>query len=223
MERVQFESFGLFCPAFADVFERGQAFQGLQSSRVIVGHDEIGQMASQLVMAFVIEALDGCLLEGPVHAFDLTIGPWMFGLGQPMIDVGERASILKSMRPEGFAARHHLLDLFGGPGAAGRIGEVDAIVGQNGVDFVGHGLDEGPQEVGGHPCRCLGMQLRESKLRCSVDGDEEIELALGSADLGDVDVEKADRIGLEFLLCRLAALDIGQPADAMALQAAMQR
>lgn len=40
--------------------------------------------------------------------------------------------------------------------------------------------------------------------------------------LADFDVEMADRVALELLPCRLVALDVGQPADAMTLQAAMQ-
>ena len=42
-------------------------------------------------------------------------------------------------------------------------------------------------------------------------------------DLGDVDVEEADRVGLERFLGRLVAFDFRQPADAVALIAAMQR
>ena len=41
-------------------------------------------------------------------------------------------------------------------------------------------------------------------------------------DLGDVYVEEADRIGLERFLGRLVAFDFRQPADAVALIAAMQ-
>lgn len=40
----------------------------------------------------------------------------------------------------------------------------------------------------------------EGKLRGSVDGDEEMELSLFGSDLGDVDVEEADRLGLNFFL-----------------------
>ena len=36
---------------------------------------------------------------------------------------------------------------------------MDAVVGQYGVDPVGHGLDQRAQEVGGHACGCLHMQL----------------------------------------------------------------
>src|ERR1051325_7601261 len=67
------------------------------------------------------------------------------------------------------------------------------------------------------------MQLGEGELRCAVDGDEEIEPALSGLDLGDVDVEIADRIPLELPLARRLALDIRQAGDTVALQTAMQR
>ena len=66
------------------------------------------------------------------------------------------------------------------------------------------------------------MQLDEGELGGAVDGDEQVELAFFGPHLGDVDVEVADRVALELLLRRLVALDLRQPADAVALQAAMQ-
>ena len=66
------------------------------------------------------------------------------------------------------------------------------------------------------------MQFDEGKLRRPVDCDEHMELALFGSDLCDVDVEEADRIGLELLLRRSVALDIRQSADAVALQTAVQ-
>ena len=65
-------------------------------------------------------------------------------------------------------------------------------------------------------------QPSEGVLGGAVHSHEEVELALLGADLGDVDVEVADRIGLEGLLGRLVAGDLGQAADAVALQATVQ-
>jgi hypothetical protein len=56
-----------------------------------------------------------------------------------------------------------------------------------------------------------------------VDADEEVELSFGGLHLGDVDVKEPDGVALELLPLGLVALDIRQPRDAMALQAAMQR
>jgi hypothetical protein len=61
------------------------------------------------------------------------------------------------------------------------------------------------------------------KLRSAIDGDEEIEFAFFCPDLGDVDVEEADRVGLEFFLGCFFAFDFEQPGDAVALQTAVER
>lgn len=47
---------------------------------------------------------------------------------------------------------------------------------------------------------CAFLKLCEGELRGPVDGDEEAQFALGALDLGDVDMEEADRIGLELRL-----------------------
>lgn len=39
-------------------------------------------------MRLVVKVLDGGVLEPAVHAFDLAVGPRMFRLGEPVIDVG---------------------------------------------------------------------------------------------------------------------------------------
>ena len=50
------------------------------------------------------------------------------------------------------------------------------------------------------------MQLGVGELRCSIDGDEQIEPTLLSANLGNVDMEVTDRIDLELALGDLAVL-----------------
>lgn len=90
------------------------------------------------------------------------------------------------------------------------------------MDSVRNGLNEVTEEVGCTPTRRLSVQLDEGKLRCPIDGDQEIELALGGLHLGDVNVKEADRIELELLLCDLLSSGIRQASNAMALKAAMQ-
>ena len=46
----------------------------------------------------------------------------------------------------------------------------------------------------------------------------QVELALRSSNLGDVDMKIADRIGLEFAFGRGFAFDLRQPGDPVALQ-----
>ena len=62
----------------------------------------------------------------------------------------------------------------------------------------------------------------EGELARAVDGHEQTQLALPGADLGDVEVEVADRVGGEALPLGLVAPDLGQPADPVPLQAAVQ-
>ena len=90
------------------------------------------------------------------------------------------------------------------------------------MDLVGNRLDQRRKEVdrgldvGGR------VQLGKGKLRRPIDRHEEVELALLGANLGDVDVEVADRVALEGLFGGLVTGDLRQTADAVALEAAMQ-
>jgi hypothetical protein len=45
-----------------------------------------------------------------------------------------------------------------------------------------------------------------------------MELSISRADLRDVDVKKADRVGFELALARFIPLDLWKPGDAAALQ-----
>ncbi len=84
-------------------------------------------MRSKLVMGFGVEALDGCILEGPVHPLDLAVGPG--GLGQTMIDVVASAGDFEGRSPEGLAKLKHAFDIGDRPTFALGIGEVGSIVG----------------------------------------------------------------------------------------------
>jgi hypothetical protein len=68
----------------------------------------------------------------------------------------------------------------------------------------------------------LFLQRNKCELRSSVDRHEQIELAFFGADLSDIDVKVADRVGLEFALVRCFAFYLGQARNAVAKQAAMQ-
>jgi hypothetical protein len=67
------------------------------------------------------------------------------------------------------------------------------------------------------------VELCEGEFGCPVHGHEEIELRLFSSDLGNVDVEIADGVLFERLFGRLVAFDFRQPAEVVALIAAMKR
>jgi hypothetical protein len=99
LERIQSESFGFGCPSFADELEGGEAVKGLQSPSVVVGGDEVGEMPNELIVGCVVISLDGRVLDRPIHPLDLSIGPRMIGLGQPMFD-----PVLTTGAAEGVAA-----------------------------------------------------------------------------------------------------------------------
>ena len=65
-----------------------------------------------------------------------------------------------------------------------RIGEVEAVVREDGVDAVGHGFAE---EVAGDAGRGFLAELHESEVRHPVDRDEVVELAFRRPHLGDVE------------------------------------
>src|SRR6478609_7893391 len=102
------------------------------------------------------------------------------------------------------------------------IAELDTIIGQNGVDLVGDCSDQGFEEGCGGPDVGGLIQLGEGELRGPVDRHEQVQFALLGADLGDIDVEVADRVSLERLFGWLVTTDLGQSTDSMALRAAVQ-
>ena len=89
-------------------------------------------------------------------------------------------------------------------------------------DLVGDSRDQSIEEGRGRGPSRLPGQLNERELAGAIDRDIEVELAFGGLELGDVDVEIADRISLELFLRGTTAFNLRQSADAMALEAAMQ-
>jgi len=118
----------------ADVLVRREAFQGLEPSSVIVSSNEVGEVALELVVTIVVIAFDCRFLDSSVHALDLTIGPRMLDLGQPMFDAVLSAAHIEHMRHE---SRRRSI------GVARREGELNAVIGEHRVDFVGNSRDQG--------------------------------------------------------------------------------
>jgi hypothetical protein len=119
LERVEGESFWLRSPAFADELVGCEAFEGLDALGEVVGLDEVGEMAAELVMVVVVEPPDGGVLDGAVHALDLAVGPRMLWLGQPVVDVGEGTGVFERVCSERLLARDHLADLGLSPWTSG--------------------------------------------------------------------------------------------------------
>src|ERR1700678_380968 len=146
----------------------------------------------------------------------------VLGLGQPGVDVVLGAGVFEGVRPNGLSSLKSGLDVRRGRARIAWRGEVGSVVGEDGMDLVGDGGDQAAQEVSGSLARHLLVHLDEGELRRSVDGDDEVELALRGSNLGDVDMEIADRIGLEFAFGGGFAFDLRQPGDPMALQTPMK-
>ncbi len=102
------------------------------------------------------------------------------------------------------------------------MGKLSAIVGQDGMNLVGYDFDQAAQEGASVLAFSALTQFSEDKLGCPVNGDKEIELALVSSDLAEVQMKVADGIVLEALLLGRFAFRFGQSVDAMPLEAAMQ-
>lgn len=226
MVRIESKAFRLCLPDFADVFVGSEAAQCLEASTKIVGVDEVVKMRRQLRMAVIMVAFDSGFLDRPVHPLDLAIGPGVPDLGQPVFDPVLATAHVEHVRHVGGR---------GTTGVARRKGELDApfdclpaavaqdrIIRQNSVDRVGHSGDQRDEECGSRCSAGPGYKLDKSELAGPVDRHIEIELAFGGTHFGDVDVEIADRVGLELPLRFLVARHLWQPADAMPLQTAMQ-
>lgn len=88
-------------------------------------------------MTVVVIALDGRILDRAVHSLDLAIGSRMVDPGEAMLD-----PIVPT------AHREHMRDVAGcrTVGVARRKAELDAVIGQDRVNLVGNGGDQGDKE-----------------------------------------------------------------------------
>ena len=78
------------------------------------------------------------------------------------------------------------------------------------------------QGCGGH---FPGLQVQRdvSEFRGAVDGHEEIQFAFSRLNLGNINMEVTERVGLELLLGGRVATDLWQATDVVALQTPVQR
>ena len=110
----------------------------------------------------------------------------------------------------------------GGVPVAGLLGELDAIVGQYGVDLIRPGFEYVLQELPSSLSIRRFNELSDGELDCRVDADKEKELSVSGLHLRDVYVEESDGVALELLALWLVPVDIRQTRDAVSLQAPMQ-
>ena len=90
-------------------------------------------MAAQLVVVVVAIPFDGGFLDDAVHALDLAIGPGGVDFCQAVVDVMFTA--------------HPIEDVLKGAGVLLAIGELDAVVCEDGVDLVREPFDQVSQEL----------------------------------------------------------------------------
>ena len=162
MDRIQDESVWLGCPDLADVFVKREPSEGLEPPREIVSGYEVGEMDAELVVVVVMEALDGRVLDRAVHPLDLASRPRVVWLREAMLDTVGLANHVEAHGPgrDGVAISRLL-------------GELNAVVGENGVDLIGHCFKHVLQELPGRlPVRLID-ELGHSKLACAVDADEQ--------------------------------------------------
>ncbi len=160
---VQSKLLGLLSREFAEVFEGRESFEGLESSGEVVGPEEVSPVRFELVVGVVEVALDGSILDGSVHALDLSVGPGMVGFGQPMLDSMKETEPVEGMATE--ARRRPLAVL-------GQIGELDAVVGEHGVDAIRNGHDQCFKERCGRSHVGFFHEFNDGELRDAVDGYE---------------------------------------------------
>ena len=134
MEQIELESFRLDCPLLADKLAGRETVERFQPSTVILGVEEVGEMSMQLAVIVVVVAFDGGFLDRAVHSLDLAVGSRMIDLRAAMLDAIFPASNVEHVRRP---ARSRAV------GVSRREAELDAVVGQDCVDLVRRGFDEG--------------------------------------------------------------------------------
>lgn len=125
---VECKSVWLLDPEFANDLVGSEALKGLVSSGEVIGCDGAGQLRFKLFVGVVEEGPHGSFLDGSVHSFDLPVGPAVVWLGKPVFDSMQEADPVEGMASE---ACGWSLAVFR------QIGELDALVGQHGVDASG--------------------------------------------------------------------------------------
>ena len=103
---------------------RSEAFDRFEPPYKIVSCDKVCEMNVHLFMVIAVIPL-----ECSVHSLDLTFSPCMVGFGQPMLNPVRVKDHVK-------AHRSRICCVY----VSGLLGELDAIVGEDGVDVIGNGF-----------------------------------------------------------------------------------
>ena len=120
-------------------------------------------MRSQLIMAVIVVALHSSVLDRAVHSLDLAIRPRMVGLGQAMLNPVRFADHVET----------HWSGI-DGIAVSGLLGELDTVICQDRVDFVGHGFKHVLQELPSSASISRFNELGNGELAGAVNGDEQV-------------------------------------------------
>src|SRR5687767_5482115 len=101
-------------------------------------------------MGRIVVAINCGLFEGSIHAFDLTIGPWMIDASKAMLNAIGFTDPVK--------------DVLKGISVLLEVGELNAVVGQHDVNTVRDYCNQVAQEAGRDRTRSVGMQFNIDKL-----------------------------------------------------------
>jgi hypothetical protein len=77
-------------------------------------------------------------------------------------------------------------DVREGARVQGPVGELNAVVGQHGVDPIGQRLQQVAQELRRLYLACPRLHAQMRKPRCAVDGDKDIQQTLSRSNLGQI-------------------------------------
>ena len=102
-------------------------------------------MGFKLFVGFVVIALDGSLLDGVVHAFDLPIGPGMAYLRKTVLDAMCVVNPVERYGAVGFSAL--------------ALGELNPVIGQHCMNSIRNRGNEIDQEIPSDHAICLLVEL----------------------------------------------------------------
>ena len=169
----------------ADGFERGLPPNSFEVPGEVVCQNESKDVGFKDFEVGIVERFDGCFLDGPVHAFGLTIDPRVVWLGEPMLDAVLIANAVEDVACE--------IPPAGSIAVLRQVGKGHSIVGQHGMNGIRERLDGAAEELGAIHLAGVIAELDIGELGRPIDGQEHVELALGQAKLADIDVDVSDR------------------------------
>ena len=214
MTGIGFEYSRVFLPRVNNGLVRRFPPERFEMLGKIESANEGEHMGFQALQVRVVEGLDRGFLDGAVHPLGLPVRPRVIGFGELVSNAIFIAHPAKDV--------HAQKGMDGFVAVLGQISKGHAVVGEDGVDSVGEGLDSATQKVRAVHLSHVIPEFHIGELGNPVNGQKHVELALGQAQLGNVDVHVTD-----FGWRKLAppcGFDIArwQPRDAMPEQTAVQ-